>query len=313
MDDDKNVLTKGEVRHFTGEHINIPYGYKKIGDFAFGDCTNLKSIVIPDSITAIGDKAFISCRSLTSIVIPDSVNRIGEWAFYDCTSLTRITVPDSVTSIGEGAFNGCSRLIVYCPPKSFAHKYCRHNSIYVKKSKKELPDDAYKSNSQDNIESENTQIPVTGGELEALIGKIDGYAAEISSLNHAMDDNISISGELSEIEKTMRKIQARLKEKDSVTNRKSTEQIEQFLEYYMPTFLKILNNYKSIEIHNVTDEDAIEAKKQVAEILPEIHTALEKEYNDMFDEINIDIVTDVKMLESMLSMDGLMDKNNIKK
>ena len=47
------------------------------------------------SVTSIGDEAFGTCTSLTSITIPESVTNIGEAAFVSCTSLTSITIPNS--------------------------------------------------------------------------------------------------------------------------------------------------------------------------------------------------------------------------
>ena len=81
-----------------------------IGDSAFEDCSNLTSIVIPDSVTSIGYDAFEGCSNLTSIVIPDSVTSIGSSAFAYCSNLTSIVIPDSVTSIGSNAFSSCSKL-----------------------------------------------------------------------------------------------------------------------------------------------------------------------------------------------------------
>ena len=81
-----------------------------IGDWAFGNCSSLTSVVIPDSVTTIGEYAFAWCDSLTSVVIPDSVTTIGNSAFYLCRSLTEIVIPDSVTSIGSGAFWNCDSL-----------------------------------------------------------------------------------------------------------------------------------------------------------------------------------------------------------
>ena len=81
-----------------------------IGDSAFRNCSSLTSITIPDSVTSIGDFTFYGCWDLTSITIPDSVTSIGSSAFYDCGSLTSITIPDSVTSIGNYAFKNCSSL-----------------------------------------------------------------------------------------------------------------------------------------------------------------------------------------------------------
>ncbi|MBQ2240440.1 MAG: leucine-rich repeat domain-containing protein, partial [Alistipes sp.] len=59
-----------------------------------------------DRVTIIGDGAFGGCSSLKSITIPDGVTEIGEYAFADCSSLTSITIPDSVTYIGGYAFDG---------------------------------------------------------------------------------------------------------------------------------------------------------------------------------------------------------------
>ena len=86
-----------------------------IGSWAFGRCTSLTSVTIPDSVTMIGSHAFYSCYSLTSVTIPDSVTTIEGFVFWNCTSLTSVTIPDSVTSIGDYAFYSCYSLTsVYC-------------------------------------------------------------------------------------------------------------------------------------------------------------------------------------------------------
>ena len=83
---------------------------KKIGSYAFCDCSSLTSITIPNSVTSIGGYAFYGCSSLTSVTIPNSVTSIGGNAFYNCKSLTSITIGNSVTSIGNDAFSKCSSL-----------------------------------------------------------------------------------------------------------------------------------------------------------------------------------------------------------
>ena len=97
------------------ETINILDNIKginvtSIGEDAFRDCKNLKSVTIPDTVTSIGNWAFSGCTSLASITIPDSVTNMGWSAFKDCTLLTSVTISDSLTSINSSTFNGCTSL-----------------------------------------------------------------------------------------------------------------------------------------------------------------------------------------------------------
>lgn len=91
------------------KEILLPDSIKKIQSNAFYNCTALEKIVIPDSVTTIGNNAFYGCSGLTSITISNSVTTIGDRAFYLC-GLTSVTIGNSVTSIGNLAFSGCSKL-----------------------------------------------------------------------------------------------------------------------------------------------------------------------------------------------------------
>lgn len=74
------------------------------------------NLVIPESInhngaiysvSEIGDYAFDNCADLTSVVIPNSIINIGNGAFDECIGLMYLTIPNSVTHIGYDAFSGC--------------------------------------------------------------------------------------------------------------------------------------------------------------------------------------------------------------
>ncbi len=79
-----------------------------LGEYAFGGCESLKSVVIPEGVTAIGNDAFTFCSSLKSVVIPESVTTIGIDAFSFCGALESVTIPSGVTDIGAGAFQYCA-------------------------------------------------------------------------------------------------------------------------------------------------------------------------------------------------------------
>ena len=98
--------------------VVIPNSVTTIGSCAFSGCSSLTSVVIPNSVTTIGDYAFSGCSSLTSVVIPNSVTTIGSCAFSGCSSLTSVVIPNSVTTIGSYAFSGYNYLTIYCEATS---------------------------------------------------------------------------------------------------------------------------------------------------------------------------------------------------
>ncbi len=90
----------------------------RIGEYAFSDCAELKSIDIPSHITAIGDYSFSGCDGLTNITIPSTVTTVGEYAFAYCHGLTEITLSHGTTTIGDYAFAECDKLARAAIPDS---------------------------------------------------------------------------------------------------------------------------------------------------------------------------------------------------
>ena len=96
----------------------IPNSVTSIESSAFSGCSGLTSVTIPNSVTSIGDCAFYGCSGLTSVTIPNSVTSIKSITFSGCSGLTSVTIPNSVTSIGDGAFEYCSGLTSIVIPNS---------------------------------------------------------------------------------------------------------------------------------------------------------------------------------------------------
>lgn len=84
--------------------VTIPEGVTSIGYEAFYGCTNLADVTITDSVTYIGYDAFSFCTSLSNVELPENLTDILDGTFYNCPSLESISIPDSVKFIGEGAF-----------------------------------------------------------------------------------------------------------------------------------------------------------------------------------------------------------------
>ena len=90
-------------------HVTIPNSLKTIEDLAFVG-SDIKEVIIPNSVTSIGKKSFLKCRQLSIIAIPNSVEEIGDSAFFQCSSLTDITLPNSLKKINDGLFEMCRHL-----------------------------------------------------------------------------------------------------------------------------------------------------------------------------------------------------------
>ncbi len=103
------------VTHTVGSDT-YTYTVTAIGGFAFGGCTSLLSVNIPNSVMSIGSGAFQNA-ALTSVNIPNSVTSIGIQAFQN-TALTSVNIPNGVTSIEVGTFLDCTSLSSVTIPNS---------------------------------------------------------------------------------------------------------------------------------------------------------------------------------------------------
>ena len=81
-------------------------GLKSIAKAAFGSCSSLQAIHLPDGLRVIPDELFKGCSALSEFSMSDRVTEIGAQAFAGCTALDEIFIPRTVTYIGSSAFYG---------------------------------------------------------------------------------------------------------------------------------------------------------------------------------------------------------------
>lgn len=77
------------------------------------DTSNVRKIVMPDTVTYIGESAFADSSDgvpLEEVVLSKNLKTIGPWAFSGCLELKSIDIPESVNEIENGAFSGCYSL-----------------------------------------------------------------------------------------------------------------------------------------------------------------------------------------------------------
>ncbi len=76
----------------------------------FGNCPNLESVTIPDSVTTIDGLAFYGCSGLKEINFSRGLQHINVGAFGDCAALAEVEFPQNLISIGAMAFSNCTAL-----------------------------------------------------------------------------------------------------------------------------------------------------------------------------------------------------------
>lgn len=72
--------------------------------------TQIKRVMIKDTVTEIGETAFAQCPYLETVTLPKSVSVLGRECFADNNRLRRIALPEGVKEIGTGAFSCCRGL-----------------------------------------------------------------------------------------------------------------------------------------------------------------------------------------------------------
>ena len=91
-----------------------------IGDRAFQNRTDLRTVMIPDSLEKIEFEAFYNCINLKIVDLSSNLTTIGYDVFGNCKSISKIEIPKSLkkfdgtwgsgTNLSYGAFGGCSNL-----------------------------------------------------------------------------------------------------------------------------------------------------------------------------------------------------------
>lgn len=82
-------------------------------------------------------------------------------------------------------------------------------------------------------------------------------------------------------------------------------QLRSFLNYYLPTTLKILRAYAQLDAQGVDGENISTAKARIEGMMDKVVDGFENQLDKLFRDDAMDISSDVAVLEQMLKKDGL--------
>ena len=133
----------------------------------------------------------------------------------------------------------------------------------------------------------------------------DSILREIRQVNDAIPDAV-MSAKINRIEEITGKI---LKYQKEHPNREG--QLRSFLNYYLPTTLKILRAYAQLDAQGIEGENISAAKKRIEDMMDQVVYGFERQLDKLFQDDAMDIASDVEVLENMLRKDGLSDEGGI--
>ena len=149
-------------------------------------------------------------------------------------------------------------------------------------------------------EEESKKTASTGDpKIDALIKERERAVSEMRRLNDSIQDE-RISAQIDHLEEVTGKIIDHV-----VAQPKKLPQIRRFLDYYLPTTLKILNAYDRMDATGISGDNIDTTKAKVERMMDTIVQAFDKQLDALFGEEALDISTDITVMENLLAQEGL--------
>ena len=84
------------------------------------------------------------------------------------------------------------------------------------------------------------------------------------------------------------------------------DEVKKFMNYYLPTTIKLLKSYALMEEQSYQGENIVAARRRIEQILDSLVTAFEQQQDRLFRATALDVDADIEVLETMMAKDGLL-------
>lgn len=138
-------------------------------------------------------------------------------------------------------------------------------------------------------------------DVDQLLTQGREMIAEIRKENDLIPDE-SLSAKLDDLEENCAAIFQAVYE-----NPARAPQIRKFMDYYLPTTLKMVKSYRKLDERNLPMAEAKEAQHRIDDALGVVITGCQKMLKNLYKDDMLDIATDIDVLEQMLKRDGLTE------
>lgn len=139
------------------------------------------------------------------------------------------------------------------------------------------------------------QEKVPKSEIDEMIAKGDHYIRMIREANDAIPGEV-ISQKLDRLEMIVRKIFESVKK-----HPEQLDEMDKFMEYYLPTTEKLVNAYKEFDALPVKGENVTKSMSEIENTMDTITHAFEQLLDDLFMDTAFDISSDISVLHTMFA------------
>lgn len=150
------------------------------------------------------------------------------------------------------------------------------------------------------------QTPEQVKETEQTKDQYQKILDELRRVNDAIPDE-EMSDKISRLEAVSAKIFEQAK-----TDPDKLPRMRKFMDYYLPTSLKLLQAYAELDSQGVEGENITESKRRIEQTMDTLVHAFETQLDQLFAADAMDISADIDVMQNMLRADGLTEDTPFK-
>ena len=145
-------------------------------------------------------------------------------------------------------------------------------------------------------------IPKTGNtQVDTLVEKGQEMLSQIRQENDLIPD-VDLSAQMEQLDNVAGRIFRTVAEQPG-----KAPQIRRFMDYYLPTTLKMLQGYRKMDERKVSGANAEATRAQIRQAMDVVVKAFDKQLDALYQDDMLDLSTDIEVMETMLKQDGLVD------
>lgn len=130
------------------------------------------------------------------------------------------------------------------------------------------------------------------------------YAEKIRQLNDQIPD-FKISAQLKQLEILTEKIFGFVRQ-----HPEKAKEIKTFLNYYLPTTVKLLEQYVVLQDQGLRMGNIDEGMQKIEQMLDKVIVAFQKQLDSLFAADVVDITADIQVMEQMMASEGLTNNKD---